>query len=274
MLYPIKSYMKISKKITKPLGQLIAGDTGIAPYMSGPNLVDYYNEYDFDDEYGQGFPSRWVYSMEKIIQSNDSPKLQKILEDFVDPRRFVGTDKKVEDAVDEVNKLIKFDGYSLVKSGENYKITDIQGNFIQEENLTVIGHDFIREQVEKCQQKILSEDYNGAITNARTLIEAILIHIIETIEKAEVKNDGNLLNLYGRAKKALKIDLKKEEIPESVFQILSGLDSVINGLSGMSNNAGDRHANKFNTKRHHAKLVVNSAMTVSDFLIDVLNEKK
>lgn len=266
--------MKISNKITKPLGQLIAGDTGIAPYMSGPNLVDFYNEYDFDDKYGQGFPSRWVYSMEKIIQSNDTPKLQKILENFVDPRRFVGTDKKVEEVVEEVNKLIKFDGYYLVKNRDKYKITDIRGNFIQEENLTIIGHDFIKEQVEKCQMKILSEDYNGAITNARTLIEAIFIHIIETTEKTEVKNDGNLLNLYSKVKKALKIDLKKEEIPDTIFQVLSGLDSIINGLSGLSNNAGDRHANKFNTKRHHAKLVVNASMTTCDFLIDVLNERK
>lgn len=242
--------------------------------MSGPNLVDFYNEYDFDDEYGQGFPSRWIFSMEKIVQSNDSPKLQKILEDFVDPRRFVGTGKNVEDVVEEVNKLIKFDGYSLVKNGDQYIITDIQGNFIQEENISVIGHEFINEQVEKCQQKILSEDYNGAITNARTLMEAILIHVIETIEKVEVKNDGNLLGLYSRAKKALKIDFKKEDIPDSAFQVLSGLDSIINGLSGFSNNAGDRHANKFKTKRHHAKLVVNSTMTACDFLIDVLNEKK
>lgn len=33
--------MKISKKITKSLGKLIAGDTGIAPYMSGPELVEF-----------------------------------------------------------------------------------------------------------------------------------------------------------------------------------------------------------------------------------------
>lgn len=266
--------MKISNKITKALGQLIAGDTGIAPYMSGPSLVEFYNEHDFDDEYGQGFPSRWVFSMEKIIHSNGSPKLQKIIEDFVDPRRFIGTDKNVENVVDEVNKLIKFDGYSLVKKGDKYLITDIQGNFIREENITIIGHSFISEQVEKCQEKILTEDYNGSITNARTLMEAILIHIIETIEKREVKNDGNLLNLYSKAKKALKIDFKKEAIPDSAFQVLSGLDSIINGLSGFSNNAGDRHANKFKTKRHHAKLVVNSTMTACDFLIDVLNEKK
>jgi uncharacterized membrane protein YozB (DUF420 family) len=68
--------------------------------------------------------------------------------------------------------------------------------------------------------------------------------------------------------------LKKDEIPDFVFQILSGLDTTINGLAGLSNNAGDRHANKFNTKRHHAKLAVNSTMTICDFLIDVLNERK
>jgi Abortive infection C-terminus len=90
----------------------------------------------------------------------------------------------------------------------------------------------------------------------------------------EKRSDGNVLNLWARAKKALKIDLKKEEIPDVVFQILSGLDTTINGLAGLSNNAGDRHANKFNTKKHHAKLCVNLAMTLSDFLVDILNERK
>jgi len=266
--------MKISKKIAKALGTLITGDTGIAPYLTGADLVDFYNEFGFDDEYGQGFPSRWMYSMEKILESNDSIKLQNILEGFADPRRLAGTGNDVEKVVEEINKLIKYDGYLLEKFGDRYKLTSTQGNFIQEESISAIGHEFVSEQIAKCQQKIMSEDFNGAITNSRTLIEAILIYIIETVEKIEIKNDGNLLGLYGRAKKALKIDLKKDELPDFVFQILSGLDSITNGLSGISNNAGDRHANKFKTKRHHAKLAVNSAMTLCDFLIDVLNERK
>nr|WP_223845650.1 abortive infection family protein [Flavobacterium selenitireducens] len=100
-----------------------------------------------------------------------------------------------------------------------------------------------------------------------------MIHVIENIEKVEVKNDGNILALWARAKKALKIDLKKEDIPDFVFQILAGLDTSLNGLAALSNNAGDRHANKFNTKKHHAKLAVNVSMTLSDFLVDVLNER-
>jgi len=72
----------------------------------------------------------------------------------------------------------------------------------------------------------------------------------------------------------LKIELKKEDFPDFVFQIISGLDTSLGGLSALSNNAGDRHANKFNTEKHHAKLAVNLALTISDFLIEVLNRKK
>ena len=266
--------MKISNKIIKQLGTLIAGDTPTAPYLSGPNLVDFYNECGFDDIYGESFPSRWRYSTDKILETNGTNRLKNILEEFVDPRRYGGNDVIIEKIVAEINSLIKFDGYALIKKGNLYKVVDTQGNFIQPETLKTVGHEFVAEQIEKCQQKISADDFNGAITNARTLTEAVLIHVIEIIEQTEIKNDGNITNLWARAKKALKINLKKDEIPDTVFQILSGLDTSLNGLAGLSNNAGDRHANKFNTKRHHAKLSVNLAMTICDFLIDVLNERK
>lgn len=266
--------MKISNKITEILGKHIAGDTGLAPYLSGPQLVDFYNECGFEDVYGQGFPSRWRYSADKIIESNGSLRLKKIIEEFVDPRRYGGDDQVVNKIVEVINQLIKLDGFALVKKGQLYSVADIKGNFIAAEAVVAIGHDFVSEQIEKCQQKIATNDFNGAITNARTLCEAILIHVIETIEKTEIKNDGNLLNLWSRTKKALKLDLKKDDVPDFVFQILAGLDTITTGLAGISNNAGDRHANKFNTKRHHAKLAVNATMTLCDFLIDVLNNKK
>lgn len=266
--------MKISNKVTKQLGTFIAGDLGLAPRLSGPQLVDFYNECGFDDVYGSGFPSRWAYSTDKIVASNGTDQLRQILEEFVDPRRYGGDEEFVEKLVEHINSLIKYDGFALLKSGNVYKVADIQGNFIKPETSSTIGHEFVAEQIEKCQHKISSDDFNGAITNARTLVEAILIHVIEVIEKQEVKNDGNVLNLWSRAKKALKIDLKKDEVPDFVFQIISGLDTSLNGLAALSNNAGDRHANKFKTKRHHAKLSVNLAMTLSDFLVDVLNERQ
>ncbi|MBD3584032.1 abortive infection family protein [Flavobacterium selenitireducens] len=265
--------MKISNKITKQLGTLIAGDRGPTPYLTGSDLVDFFNECGADDIYGEGFPTRWRYATEKIIESNGSDQLRTILEEFVDPRRYEGNEEQVQAIVKEINGLIKFDGFNLAKKGNFYKIIDNQGNYIEPQALSEVDHKFVSEQIEKCQQKITTNDFNGAITNARTLAEAVLIHVIENIEKVEVKNDGNILALWARAKKALKIDLKKEDIPDFVFQILAGLDTSLNGLAALSNNAGDRHANKFNTKKHHAKLAVNVSMTLSDFLVDVLNER-
>ncbi len=265
--------MKISNKVTEPLGKLIAGDTGSAPYLSGPKLVGFYNECGFDDIYVEGFPSRWRYSTDKVIASNGTPRLKKILEDFIDPRRFNGDEKLVDTVASEINQLIKYDGFALIKNGDIYKVANTNGSFIEAEVVSTIGHEFVKEQIQKCQQKIASEDFNGAITNARTLCEAVFIHIIEAVEGVDVKNDGNIMNLWSRVKKALKIDLSKDEVPDFIFQILSGLSSSVNGLAGLSNNASDRHANKFNTKRHHAKLAVNSTMTLCDFLIDVFNER-
>lgn len=57
-------------------------------------------------------------------------------------------------------------------------------------------------------------------------------------------------------------------MPPTTIQILSGLDSITGGLAGLSKNSGDRHANKFKTMKHHAKLAVNSSMTLVDFLLD------
>ncbi len=262
--------MKISNKITEQLGRLIAGDLGTAPYLSGPRLVDFYNSCGFDDMYGEGCPSRWVYSTQKIEVSNGTDKLKTILEEFVDPRRYGGDEDTVIAIVDIINQLIKYDGYALTKKGFNYKVASLKGSYIEPEAVLKIGHEYVSEQIEKCQEKIALNDFSGAITNARTLCEAVLIHVIETAEKIEVKNDGKITNLWSRAKKALKLDINKSELPEYISQILTGLDSIITGLAGLSNNAGDRHANKFNTKKHHAKVAVNSAMTLCDFVIDIM----
>jgi hypothetical protein len=67
--------------------------------------------------------------------------------------------------------------------------------------------------------------------------------------------------------------LKKDQLPDSVMQILGGIDTTVKGLAGLSNNAGDRHANKFKTRKHHAQLAVNLSLAISDFLFESLQYK-
>jgi hypothetical protein len=136
------------------------------------------------------------------------------------------------------------------------------------ESVIIVDHNFINEQIAKCRSKLEQADYNGAITNARSLVEAVCIELIERSEGKEVRSDGNLINLWAKTKKIMNLEIGKTDLPETVTQILGGLDTAVKGFAGLSNNAGDRHANKFKTRLHHAKLAVNLALALSDFLFE------
>jgi len=260
--------MKISEYTLVHLTKAVCGDTQYTPYLSGPALVHFFNKYGYNEVYGAGFPSRWKYTEDKLRELNGTDSLRQIIEDTVDPRKFVNLNLKVEGAIEKVNEILKFDKYELKQVGDLYKVISTNGTIVQPETVKAIDHAFINEQINKCSSKIQDADFNGAITNARSLIEAIFIEIIERHESTEIKNDGDIENLWKKVKKIMKLEINKDTLPDFVFQILSGIDTAIKGLAGLSNNAGDRHANKFNTRKHHAKLAVNLAMTISDFLID------
>lgn len=263
--------MKLSEYSIKNLAKVVCGDCGYTPYLSGHNLVLFFNKYGSNDVYEQGFPSRWKYTEEKLMEQNGTINIKKIIEEIIDPRRFIGLQITIEDAIRNINDFLKYDKYELKKSGDYYNVSDFSGLIIEPETTKQINHTFVQEQIEKCFKKLLEGDYNGAITNARSLVEAILIEIIEIFENKEIKNDGDIDNLYKRVKKILNLEIDKNQMPDTIIQILSGLNSITSGLAGLSNNSADRHANKFKTEKHHAKLAINSAMVFCDFLLDSMN---
>lgn len=266
-LYSI-NIMKISEKTIRFLGKALCGDNKLLPYKNGQELVDFFVNYGSEDLYGEGFPSRWRYTEDKVREYNETTKLKSIIEHSLDPRDFLDTDFNLEESILDFNTFLKFDGYELKKIGNLYKITDSKGILVKSETVKGIDHAFIQEQLQKCNDKIAQSDFNGAITNARSLAEAVMIEIIEKHEGVEIKNDGKIDNLYRRVKKILNLTIDRKVMPSTVVQILSGLDSIVGGIAGLSNNSGDRHANKFKTKKHHARLAVNSVMTLVDFLFE------
>lgn len=260
--------MEITEKTIKFLGKTLCGDNGLLPYKSGPNLVEFFINFGSDDKYGGGFPSRWKYTEDKVREYNGTVTLKKIIEDSVDPRDLMEGEFDTTESIAQINEYIKYDGYELKKVEKFYKIHNSKGLIVESVAASGLNHDFIKEQIDKCHSKINQGDFNGAITNARSLAEAVMIEIIETYKGVEIKNDGKLENLYKQVKKILNLTIDPEILPSTVIQILSGLDSITCGLAGLSNNSGDRHANKFKTMKHHARLAVNSTMSLVDFLLD------
>ena len=270
--------MRVSLETIKALGPYITGDGGTVPYRSGPALVEFFNQFGFDDAYGPGFPTRWFYAEEKLKELNGTEALAHVLTRALDPRIFLGTDFDVDAMADELNKYLKFDGYHLVKRGEFYvvrKLVDgLIGLALPSGDELDVDTTFIAEQVDKSQRKIKENDFDGAITNARSMLEAVLLKIERDVDPVPPKYDGDLVKLYRRVQKHLNLDPKREDIVTVLKQVLSGLTSVATGLAGLRNKMSDAHASSYRPAAHHAKLAVNASRTLADFLFETFEYQK
>lgn len=59
--------------------------------------------------------------------------------------------------------------------------------------------------------------------------------------------------------------------------LLSGLNSIVSSIAEMRNKNSDTHgvgANRISIDEHHARLFINSAMTMADFIISVQQKQK
>jgi len=258
-------------KLTDPsivaLRDIITGDTEVTPYRSGPKLVDLFNQFGEQEIYGEGFPSRWAFADEKIRKLNGTEKLEQLIETILDERLFLNTEFDYESVINFLNKNFLYDGFELIKSNGLYKVVarideliDVENPF---ENSGEINHQFISEQIQKCNEKIVNEDYNGAITNAKSLLEAILKEILNDFQSTD-----DLPKLFKSTLKLLDLEPGRTDIAESLKKVMSGLISVVGGVATMRNKMGDAHATNFAPKKHHAKLAVNSVNTLANFLLD------
>jgi hypothetical protein len=265
--------MDISERTISALAKIVTGDGGLSPYRSGPVLVRMFNEYGRNDTYGQGFPSRWKYAEDciKFFKKKNIKALCGLIRHVFDPREFLNTNFDINKAVESFNCYLKYDGYEVAIINDMVKIRDLDGDSVEFSSpfhdSQKDAHTFIKEQTEKCDAKIASGDYYGAITNARSLLEAVLVEIEKELDLAAVEYDGDLIKLYRRTQKLLNLEPGRKDISDTLKQILSGLTSVMSGLSGLRNKMSDAHVATYRPDKHHAVLAVNAAKTLANFIV-------
>lgn len=132
----------------------------------------------------------------------------------------------------------------------------------------VLSNQYIQDAIDKANQRIKTNDFDGAITSARTLVEEIQVEIYKKLNSGQEPNHkGDLNKLYNAIASSLKLSISKD-LDERLKSILSGLYSINNGIANLRNISGDAHAKKFKPLSHHAQLAVNCAFTFSQFLCD------
>lgn len=265
--------MKISERSISALAKIVTGDSQISPYKSGPVLVQLFNEYGANDVYGQGFPSRWYYAEEKIRAINDTKKLSDLILAILDPREWLEFDKSRDEAATYLNDYLKFDGSEIVKDGDFFLVRNLTSGAVEfdypSQKSREVNQVFIDQQVKKCDRKLAENDFDGAITNARSLLEAVLSEVEQELSpQSPPPYDGDLGKLYKRVQKLLNLEPSRTDIAGPLKQVLSGLASIVSGLAGLRNKMGDAHVRSYQPAKRHAVLVVNAAKTLAAFIVE------
>jgi hypothetical protein len=264
--------MRISPKSAKIVRDVITGDSKLSPYRSGPNLVQLFRRFGFRDEYGQGFPSRWKYTEEKIAEMNGTQALDDLVTTVLDPVEFVEDQQQLASILEKLNKYLAFDGYQIFIKGKKCKITNLVDPVVQVENEYRLTDDFVHEQFSKLDEKLRAEDFDGAITNSRSLIEGVIAEIHQKLTGKSLEKSGDLRQDFKAIRGLMNLS-PDAHTDETVRQILQGLNSIISGIDSLSNQMGDRHRRHHKPQKRHAKLAVNAAMTTVDFLLDTYLSK-
>lgn len=107
-----------------------------------------------------------------------------------------------------------------------------------EESLDTLSSEYVSFIWQKAMRRI-KDDPEGAITISRTLIEAVLKHILEEID-VDYPDNPDLHELYKLV--AEELNLTPEQHEEKVFkQILGSCSGLVSGLGSLRNSLGDAH---------------------------------
>lgn len=209
------------------------------------------------------FGSRW-YSRLSTFHIKSHPSIQEKLDKLadVDKREIFEALQLVyptRDNEPEITEIIYYPDFDI-------EISEL----VEAKELERISFQYIHEQVRKCNFKIADKDFDGAVTNARTLIESICLFILESKTKQKHEYDGNLIKLYKSVASLLKMSPGDYD-DDNLKQILSGVFSIINGVSGLRNTFSDSHGSSpskstYKIDERHAILTVNLAKTITEYL--------
>src|SRR6185437_10882384 len=106
--------MVLSQKTLESLREMINERT---EYRSGPKIIQFFNALGFNDTYGQGFPSRWMFTDDRLSTINGTPKINECIRRTFAPINFVNRIGELDQLIGEFNQYMVFDKWRVERRG-------------------------------------------------------------------------------------------------------------------------------------------------------------
>lgn len=113
----------LNARTLERLRNIINGD-GTDDYRSGPKLCDFFNSIGFSDDYWkisrtQGFPSRWVYTDDKLKKINGTPEMDKCIKQTFAVNNYIGRIPYLENLIADFNQYLAFDKWKVIRVNDS-----------------------------------------------------------------------------------------------------------------------------------------------------------
>lgn len=260
---------------------ILIGDTHDMPYLKGKEICDIALKLGFNIPYNQFPLSRWQY-MEKLINFCIDNKKCQLLLNYLLSKEHISklTNSNYESALnnifDKINQEIYFTGYRISSANGNIKLIHKENIdlFIPTQKISQLSPEYIKKISNQAQQDVQNNNFESAITKSRTLLEEILLYLIEK-KGVTTSNNGKILDLYKSVKDLYHLN-PHSKANKSINQLLSGFINIITAISEIRNISSDSHGhgqNRIEIDKNTTLLLVNSSITISEFFLSLDQNK-
>ena len=168
--------MILNKKTLEKLRHLINEET---EYRSGPKLVQFFNDLGFNDSYGHAFPSRWLYTDQKLDEINGAPELDKCIKNVFAPVNFLGRYQELDSYIKDFNQLLAFDGWKIVRNGSDITFQKMDKVEIDSDSSEAAENEFLNREF---------TNVNVQGLGLESVVSGVLQYRIKEIEKCFSSN--------------------------------------------------------------------------------------
>ncbi len=275
---------------------ILIGDTIVVeqyrlPYLSGPDLCQLSSSFGLIKTYTWGGVncSRWIYMQSLLTYLNKQGRVSELLSYLLDMKRFtelnsLGDIKKVKEtykriltaALSSINSHLITAKKELRIINNSIILSNIgEESVIETPKIKVVTYQYIRELPDRIEEDINNKDFDSVITKSRTLLEEVLIYIIEKLTKERYKSNGDLIKIYQEATELLNMR-QKGEWDKRINELLGGLHKIVSSISSMRNMNSDAHGagiGRITISEREALLTANSARIIAEYWLSVYDKK-
>ena len=293
--------MDYSLLINRKIIDVLIGDMKLygefsLPYMSGPDLCQLSTTFGLARSYTWGNSrvgankSRWEYMQDLLKFLNQQGRIPELLSYLIQQGRFenltgIGDIHKVDETykaiikgmLDAINAQLVIARVELRIVNKKFVLAGIgEDMVIETPKVEIITSQYIRELPERIKDDLENKDYDSVITKSRTLLEEVLIFIIEKMTFERYKSNGDLVKIYQDATELLNMR-QKSDWDKRVNELLGGLHKLVGAISSMRNMNSDAHgagSGRINIKKREALLVAHSSMMLAEYWLSVHEGKE